>query len=373
VLFLVLVTSIAVAASARAQTAPPPDTTTGAVHGVVTTQTTIPLGGVMVSLFNGTANVAQVASESDGSFKFDSLTPGRYTVTAILENFEVVTRPVIVTAGQTTEMPFDLRLALAGEQVEVVAANPVVPQTGTISSSDSVGAAELEQISPGGGVQSALRLIAGVIEVPGGVAIKGGRPSQAGMQLGPGMFVDAATGLSRGSLPDDAIDSVTVLPNPYAVEFGRFSSGLVVVQTRRAGDQWKTRLNQLDPALRNKRHKLFDIVGIASFNPRFETGGPLIKDKLFLQQSLQYRYRTTEVASLPQNDLVRSHRFSSFTRVDANLSPKHSLVAVAGFFPSVYKYATLGTFTPPNAAVDTHGAIDTAGITERTLWSDNVY
>src|SRR6202035_5975946 len=117
-----------------------------------------------------------------------------------------------------------------------------------------------------------LRLIAGVIKVPGGLAIKGGRPSQAGMQLGPGMFVDPATGLTQGSLPDDAIDSVTVLPNPYAVEFGRFSSGLVVIQTRRAGDQWKTRMNNLDPTFQTKRHQPLNIIGISALSPRFETG-----------------------------------------------------------------------------------------------------
>ena len=178
-----------------------------------------------------------------------------------------------------------------------------MPQAGTLSTHEAVSTTELEQIAPGGGVQSALRLIAGVIEVPGGVAIKGGRPSQAGVQLGPGMFVDPATGLTQGSLPDDAIDSVTVLPNPYAVEFGRFSSGLVVIQTRRAGDQWKTRLNNLEPAFRNKRHKLFDIDGLASFSPRMQTGGPIVKGKLFLEQAAQYRYRTSDIASRPQSDL----------------------------------------------------------------------
>ena len=37
------------------------------------------------------------------------------------------------------------------------------------------------------------------------------------------------------------------MPNPYAVEYGRFSSGLVVIQTRRGGDAWHVRLNNLEP------------------------------------------------------------------------------------------------------------------------------
>ena len=82
----------------------------------------------------------------------------------------------------------------------------------------------------------------------------GGRARRAFSSV-RGCFVDPATGLSQVRLPDDAIDSVTVLPNPYAVEYGRFSSGLVLIQTRRAADRWKTRLNSLDPSFRTKRHE----------------------------------------------------------------------------------------------------------------------
>ena len=93
------------------------------------------------------------------------------------------------------------------------------------------------------------------------------------------------------TLPDGAIDSVSVLPNPYAVEYGRFSSGLVVIQTRRAGDEWKVRLNNLDPTFRSKRHQdLYNINGISGWGPRLELGGPIVKNKVFLEQSAQYRY-----------------------------------------------------------------------------------
>jgi hypothetical protein len=167
------------------------------------------------------------------------------------------------------------------------------------------------------------------------------------------------------ALPDDAIDSVTVLPNPYAVEYGRFSSGLVVIQTRRAGDRWKTRLNNLDPTFRTERGNPLDVIGIASFGPRLETGGPIIANRLFLEQTAQYRYGASDVASRPQNELRTSEWFSSFTRVDANLSSRQSLVATGGFFPSVTDMATLGTFTPPPATVDIHGNVNHASVTQR--------
>ena len=165
------------------------------------------------------------------------------------------------------------------------------------------------------------------------------------------MFVDPATGLSQVTLPDDAIDSVTVLPNPYAVEYGRFSSGLVVIQTRRAARSWKTRLNNLDPAFRTEapanRSKIIGI-GCVCAAAR-DRAGRSSRIGCSCKQAAQYRYRTSDVPSRPQEDLKTAHSFSSFTRLDANLSPRHSLVAAGGFFPSVSKYATLGTFTPPDA------------------------
>src|SRR5581483_7136130 len=123
---------------------------------------------------------------------------------------------------------------------------------------------DTDRLAPGGGLQAALRLLASVIEVPGGLSIKGGRPAQAGTQIGASSLADPGNGMAHLNLPDDAIDSVAVLPNPYAVEYGRFSSGLVVIRTRRAGDEWKIRLNNLDPTLRAKRHEdLYTVTGIS--------------------------------------------------------------------------------------------------------------
>ncbi|HUR33224.1 MAG TPA: TonB-dependent receptor [Vicinamibacterales bacterium] len=345
----------------------------GAIAGKVTTQGTIPLAGASVSLQTRAGEVAASISDGDGAFRFDNLAPGSYIVVASLEGFDALTIPVVVTATAGAPVVADLRIATVSERVEVVASTAIVPSSGTITASDGLTGRELEEISGGGGLQSALRLLASVIEVPGGVSIKGGRPSQASVQLGPGAFVDPATGLSQVSLPDDAIDSVTVLPNPYAVEYGRFSSGLVLIRTRRAGDTWRTRLNNLEPAFRVERGSAINIKGISSFSPRVEAGGPLVKDKLFLQQAVQYRYRTNDVASRPQDELKRSHRFSSFSRIDANLSPRHSLVSAAGFFPARATQATLGTFIPPEASVDMKGSVNTAALTERSLWNDRFF
>src|SRR4051794_21192199 len=121
--------------------------------------------------------------------------------------------------------------------VDVVATPDEAVKAQTLAPVEAIASRELDQFVPGAGFQGALRLLSTVMPTAGGgVSIKGGRAGQAGIQLGMATLVDPASGIARVALPDDAIESVSVLPNPYAVEYGRFSSGLVVIQSRRAGE-----------------------------------------------------------------------------------------------------------------------------------------
>src|SRR5262249_41054061 len=151
------------------------------------------------------APVARLASEDDGHFNVVGLVPGKYKVSASLAGFVTTTVTLEVVVGRSTEAALDLPIEGISASVEVVAKSPVVSEQGTVAPEEAIKGKELEQFAPSGGLQSSLRLLASIIEVPGGVSIKGGRPSQAGVQLGPGTIVDPSTGLSKVSLPDDAI------------------------------------------------------------------------------------------------------------------------------------------------------------------------
>jgi hypothetical protein len=363
-LFALLATPRPAAAQAR-----------GSINGVVSTQRgSIRLGGALVVLRDATNHeLTSLLSDGDGRFHIDDVAPGTYTVAGSLDGFVAANATIAVTAGAPAEVALDLAIATLTATIDVVAPATIVTSADTLGVSDHVDSAEAERLSPGGGLQGALRLLASVIEVPGGVAIKGARASQAGMQIGASTLAEPGTGLVHFALPDDAIDSVAVLPNPYAVEYGRFSSGLVVIQTRRAGDQWKVRLNNLDPTFRTRRHReLYTIKGIASFGPRLEIGGPLVKDRLFVEQTAQYRYSANDVPSRPENELQTTQWFSSFTRADANLSPRHSVVAMGGLSPRLSKMAALGTFVPPDSTVDLRERVNHGVVTERALWSDTL-
>ncbi len=253
------------------------------------------------------------------------------------------------------------------DSVDVVATTVEVAKGQTLAPVEAVASHELDQFVPGQGFQGAIRLLPNVIATSAGVSIKGGRPGQAGIQLEAATLVDPASGVARVSLPDDGIESVSVLPNPYATEYGRFGSGLVVIQSRRASDQWKFRMNRFGPSFRSTND---GGLRVDAFNPRFEIGGPLVKDRVFLEQTGQVRYSIGDLSSRPETDQRITKALSSFTRLDTVLSPRHALVATVGMFPGTTEYATVSTFTPPNASVNLNLFGKQIAITERGVLTD---
>jgi hypothetical protein len=373
-LVIVVVVLVALAHAARAQTPAAVPPRTGVMQGVVTTQMgTVPLPGAQVTITDAATQVAQLLAEEDGRFHVVGLAPGRYRVSGTYPGFVGTTVTVDVVVGRSSDISLDLPIESIAASINVVATSPVVSAEGTLAPSEIISGKEIDQFASSGGLEASLRLLASVIEAPNGVSIRGGRPTQGGVQLMANTLVDASTGLAKISLPADAIESVSVLPNPYAVEFGRFSSGVVVIQTRRAGDAWKIRINDIDPTFRTHRGSPVDVIGIGWYAPRVEFGGPIIKDRLFVEQAAQFRYQASDVPSLPETLLHTSVSFSSFTRFDANLSSRHTIVATLGYFPGRTHNDLLGTFTPPDATVDTHVHANEIALTERALWSDTLF
>ena len=138
---------------------------------------------------------------------------------------------------------------------------------------------------------------------------------------------------------------------------------------------WKTRLNNLDPSFRTKRGRAVQHHRhLRRFRRGSKPGGPLIKDRLFLQQAAQYRYRTSDVPSRPQEDLKTAHAFSSFTRVDANLSA----AALAGGGRRLLSERDRRTPRSAPSRRRTPRSICTAAstppsVTERSLWTDSLF
>jgi hypothetical protein len=173
ILLLLMFSTVAIRAQQLPRPSSVPTESGGVIEGTVTTQNaTIALGGVRVSLSSErTSEVASVLSEADGTFRFEGLGAGPYTVAAALEGFDVQSRDVTVSWNETAHVPLDLPLAMA-QSVDVVAqADQIVPSTGTLAPGEAITSRQLEEIGIVGGLHAALLLLVSVIQVTGGVAI----------------------------------------------------------------------------------------------------------------------------------------------------------------------------------------------------------
>jgi hypothetical protein len=346
----------------------------GSLQVTVTTQNgTIQLPGVTVTVvaLDGRTVSTQVSDES-GLCTVPDLLPGLYSVRATLEGFDPARSSIQVGRESTAKTSVDLRLSGVSERVDVIGNAETAPPTiGESLSTRGVLESRLVEQLPirDHSVLSALKLLAGIVEGPGGVSIKGGRTNQSGLQIGMATQTDSSTGSPLFRLPVDAIDSVEVLPNPYSVEFGRFSSGLTVIKTKRADDTWRFALNSPDVSFRTVRSQPWNVTGLESFGPRIGFGGPIIKDRLFLEQSAQMRYAVTEVWSRPPDQTKTNLWLSAFTRLDLNMTPNQSLTGNINIFPSKSNDVTLNTFNGPDVAADQNDNLLSGSVTAHTTLS----
>ena len=151
---------------------------------------------------------------------------------------------------------------------------------------------------------------------------------------------DPSTGDFDLELPSGAVESVEVLSNPFAAEYGRFSTSVTQVRTKRGTNDWVVKPDNLVPGF----GKGFAFVN--KFEPRLSISGPLKRDRLLFGEYLQYRFVRTPVKSLPGEPQLGLDSFDSFTRLDAVLSSRHALTGGVIYFPRKITNATLSTFRP---------------------------
>ena len=330
---------------------------TAAVYGTVTASAgDVRLPGVEVALVDAATGrtVKTTFSDGAGQYRFDGLAAGRYQIVARLPGFsDRNIGPLIVTPGSKREVPLTLDLAPVSETVRVQGdAGTARPDDTSSKESLSGRMADALPVSSDS-YRSLLPVLPGVVRQPDGrISLKGARPTQGALSLGAGSGVDPSTGNFGIELPSDAVESVNVVPNPYAAEEGRFSASLVRVETRAGTGTWRATANTFVPA---PCLKLCDGYswGLRDYNPRVWFGGPLVKDRVFISQALEYRLAHARIPGLPDPDnLQRTDAVDVFTRVDAHPAPGHALTATFALFPRRLLNATINTFTPQEVSPD---------------------
>lgn len=374
---LVLLVLTFAARSAAAGTAdlvqPPVATRPGQVVTTVTTlEGTVRLAGVIVELRSSGDDLVLARTTTDGAGQvvFPDVPPGRYFVRATAAGFELKDSAYFdLRPGGAAHVLLDIQLTLILPEIVVRADRPSpTDSVQPVSLSDLIGGSVLE-VAPleGDDFQSLLPLLPGVVRGPDGrLRIKGGQPTQGALQVSSASLIDPSTGDFDLELPGPSIESVEVLSNPFAAEYGRFSTSVTQIRTRPGTNVWEVQFGNVIPRLRRWLTRL------RAFEPRLGLRGPIKRDRLFVAQDMQFRYVAAPVKSVPDEPELVMTSFDAFTRVDAVVSSRHALSGGLIAFPRKIRHATLSTWRPPAVTPEFNQSGWSVGLVDRLALAPDV-
>jgi len=100
---------------------------TASIQGSVADPSGASIAQAKVSLENLSTHVtATTTSASDGSYRFISLAPGSYKISAEASGFARAETTVNLDANENLNLPLSLKVGATSESIEVTAENPLV-------------------------------------------------------------------------------------------------------------------------------------------------------------------------------------------------------------------------------------------------------
>ncbi len=231
----------------------------GSIEGVVQDPSSAGVAHAKITLLNTATQVSQeTTADNSGNYRFVSLAPGSYTITATGAGFGRTNVNVALTTGQNLNVPISLQVASASTTVEVTSAAPII-DTAETRNQQTIQSQELSAIPLAGrNMVNLVTLAPGVtgrglssLGSPGSAADNfsteqqvdasaNGRSSNANMYVVDGL--DVTSNIRPGVLnltpnPDSIQESTTEV-NTFSVQYGRGSSLIFNMTTKSGTDQF---------------------------------------------------------------------------------------------------------------------------------------
>jgi hypothetical protein len=323
------------------------------IHAEITIvdQSKNPVSGVVVRFEDAHNALFSGITDDKGRIEFTGLTPGRFTLTATKSGFEPLQQRDLDLSSDKITLELTLSPVSTRRDSVDVQGDPSPMDQG--SSAPNAVPTQIASQLPGrpATVTDALPLVPGVARTPGGgLQISGSGEHRSALIVNSADVTDPATGQFGLTVPIDQVESLNVYQTPFQAEYGRFTAGLVSVETRRGGDKWKFEFNDPFPEWRIRSWQLR---GLRTATPRLNFQGPLIAGRLYISEGFEFDIRKTEVFTLPfPNNQKKQEGVNSFTQLDWVASPKHLLTATMHIAPSRLDYVNMDYFNPQQTTPD---------------------
>ncbi|HXG57773.1 MAG TPA: TonB-dependent receptor [Thermoanaerobaculia bacterium] len=285
---------------------------TAAIMGVITDSSGAVLPGVSVEAVNAKGQRFATTTDSSGAYRFPSLPPGLYTLTATLQGMETATvKDLELRLGQSPKINLTMRLPRVAETLTVTAEAPLVDVTSSATAT-SIRSETFEKLPKGRDFSSVVTLLpsANFESKQGNSAIEGGGQGVGGIQ------VDGASGSENRFIIDgvdtthprtggqtkvvftDFVDEVQVKSAGYEAEFGGAVGGTINVITKSGTNDFRGTAGiefedsswggdprptlQVSAADATKpEYKTYRKDDDSITTPQVSLGGPILRDRLW--------------------------------------------------------------------------------------------
>lgn len=306
-----------------------------------------PVAAVVVELKLNGAVVAKTTTNEKGEAEFSNLTPGIYAVSVSKEGLETLTEDkVTVSAGAPIEVKFTVIAKVnLTDSVNVQASNDAVVEKTASVASELQRAQIKDAPNKPATVADTLPLVPGVVRSSEGeIKISGSGEHRSALIVNSADVTDPATGQFGVTVPVDSVETINVFKTPFLAQYGRFTAGVVSVETRRGGDKWNFELNDPLPEFRIRSGHLR---GVREASPRIVFNGPIIANKLYFSEGIEYDLQKRPVRTLPfPFNETKQESVNSFTQFDYIISPAQTLTGTFHVAPRRMNFVGLEFFNP---------------------------
>lgn len=272
---------------------------TSTIQGTVTDPGGLPVSGANIRVLSPELGIDRsTPSDQNGHFEVPGLPAGIYRVEVAKTGFETaLVERLELTVNRTETVPVSLAVASVKSQVVVTSAAPLL-ETATSSTGTTITPRQIEDMPLNGrNYLDLMQLVAGVTVnrqadqgTDAAVPVLGQRGNNTLFLIDGMPNSDDVNGGPASQFNQDSILEFQVLTSGYKAEFGYGSGGIVNVITKSGTNNWHGLSSVF---FRTYKLDSSDIAGQSSapflrrWDPDFEIGGPLVKDKVFLFTSFE--------------------------------------------------------------------------------------
>lgn len=286
--------------------------TRGSIEGIIKDSSGAVLPGVTVEA-KGASGTFTSVSDAQGIYRFPSLAPGQYDVSATLQGFNPAkTDAVQLNLGQVLKVDMALQLAGVTESVQVTAESPLIDVK-----QSAVGAnirqEFIDRVPKGRDFTSLVTLAPGASQETrgGGISIDGASGSENRYFIDGVDTTNLQTGISGKNFLVDFIDEIQIKSSGYAAEFGGSTGGVINVISKSGTNSFRGEGGTYwtgDSVCCNERptqrlllngtnvdeYVTFAEDKYTRWEPFGQLGGPLMKDKFWFYGGVTPQVERTE-------------------------------------------------------------------------------